>query len=212
MIVINPCAALIPDSLIQRAKGLSTTVLADAMGGAGVMDYRIKPIAPGTKLVGTAITVNIRPGDNLALHKAISYSKGYVLIADHKMETTSAPWGDLMTRASLAVGAIGVVISGLVRDVNDLKKLDFPIFAMGTIPNATAKSGPGEINVPISCGGVAVNPGDLIFGDDDGVVVVKPEILETVLDTAEKKMKQEEKRIKEIEEGIIEPEWLRKEG
>ncbi|MDR3592435.1 MAG: RraA family protein [Negativicutes bacterium] len=209
MLEINPCAKMLPESAIQRVKRLSTTLLADAMAGAGAMDYRIKPITPGTRLIGTALTVNLRPGDNMALHKAIVFSKGYVLVADHKMETTSAPWGDLMTRAAMAAGAIGTVVGGVVRDINDLRQLSFPIFAMGTVPNATSKSGPGEINVPISCGGVAVQPGDLIVGDDDGVVVIKPEMLEQVLAAAENKAQQEQKRIKEIEAGIIEPEWLR---
>jgi len=210
MITVNPNPDCIAAEIIDRAKALSTTLLSDAMDSQNTMDYRLKPVIPGTKLVGTALTVNLRSGDNLALHKAISYSRGYVLIADHKGNTTNAPWGDLMTRAAIKAGALGLVVNGVIRDVNDLRKLGFPVFSLGIVPAATSKEASGEINVPITCAGVSVKPGDLVMGDDDGVVVVPREHLLEVIAKAENKLRQEEKRIQDIDNGIIEPDWLAK--
>src|SRR5699024_10279636 len=113
--------------------------------------------------------VDLRPGDNLFLHQAIYLgSKGYVLVVDGKGHTKNAYLGDLMANTAKAMGIEGVVIDGLVRDKDELKELNFPIFSKGFIPNGPFKDGPGEVNNTISCGGTTVNPGDLIVGDING--------------------------------------------
>ncbi|MEW9674566.1 RraA family protein, partial [Ammoniphilus sp. 3BR4] len=169
----------------ERAKRLNTTLLTDALGCTGSMDYRIKPVAAGMKVVGTAMTVSLRPGDNLFLHQAIHSGKeGYVLVADGKGHTENAYLGELMAGAAKALGLEGIVIDGLVRDKEALTELNFPIFAKGFIPNGPLKDGPGELNAPISCGGVPVQPGDLIFGDEDGVIVVPREKIEEAIEKA----------------------------
>ena len=207
MIGENP--QLLPETWIQRAKQLTTGLLSDAMGCFGAMDYRIKPVATGMKLAGTAMTVNLRAADNLMLHKAVGLcGKGYVLVADAKGNTTNANWGDLMTRAAIKMQIEGTVVDGVVRDLADLRELGYPLFALGAVPAGVNREGPGEINVPVSCGGVAVNPGDLIFGDDDGVVVVPRDRIEAVLQAAEDKAAGEGQRIREINDGKIEPAWL----
>jgi 4-hydroxy-4-methyl-2-oxoglutarate aldolase len=221
--VIGSQPTLLPDNVIQRAKQLSSTLLSDAMGRTGGMDYRIKPVSDGMKMFGTAMTVSMAPGDNLFLHQAIyTGQEGYVLVADGKGHEANAYLGELMAGAAKAVGLEGLVIDGLVRDKHALNELNFPIFAKGFISNGPFKEGPGELNTSIQCGGIAVHAGDLIVGDDDGVVVVPRANIEEVFAQAEKKLKYERERLKVIAEyedkrmqglegGSIEPDWLKAE-
>lgn len=131
--ISNP--TLLPIEIIQRARSVTTTLLSDAMG-TGAMDYKIKPVADGVHMVGTAMTVSLQGGDNLFLHQAIySGKEGYVLVADGKGHTENAYLGELMAGASKAVGLKGIVIDGLVRDKAALKTLQIPIFAKGFTPN-----------------------------------------------------------------------------
>jgi 4-hydroxy-4-methyl-2-oxoglutarate aldolase len=213
---------LLSDGFIERAKRLNSTLLSDVMGCTGSMDYKIKPVEDGMNVVGTAVTVTMKPGDNLFLHQAIhSGQKGYVLVADGKGHTQNAYLGELMAGAAKARGLEGIVIDGLVRDKKALAELGFPVFAKGFIPNGPFKEGPGELNKPISCGGISVLPGDLIFGDEDGVVVVPASMIEEVLTKAEKKLEYEEQRLQtinvyseKVKQGLtpetsIEPGWLK---
>ncbi|MFS8602743.1 RraA family protein [Priestia megaterium] len=213
--------ALLSEKVIKRAKRLNTTLLSDAMGCTGAMDYKIKPVAAGMRVIGTAMTVEMRPGDNLFLHQAIyAGQEGYVLVADGKGHTKNAYLGELMARAAKAIGLEGIVIDGLVRDKEALSELNLPIFAKGFIPNGPFKDGPGQFNQPISCGGVSIHPGDLILGDEDGVIVVPKDKINNVFAKAEKKLAYEESRMEVIAEyeknrkqGIIgatiEPSWLK---
>lgn len=212
---------LLSQEIIERAKKLNTTVISDALGRTGSMDYKVKPVSSGMKVVGTALTVELRAGDNLFLHQGIYCGEeGYVLVADGKGHTENAYLGELMAGAAKAIGLEGIVIDGLVRDKEMLSEIGLPVFAKGFIPNGPFKDGPGAINIPISCAGVTVHPGDLIVGDDDGVVVVPKEKIENVLVKAEEKLKVEEKRMNTINsyaekrkqgntnKNSIAPEWL----
>ncbi|MEK5522066.1 S-adenosylmethionine--2-demethylmenaquinone methyltransferase [Heyndrickxia sporothermodurans] len=214
-------ATLLSQEIIARAKKLNTTLISDALGCTGSMDYKVKPVSSGMKVVGTALTVDMRAGDNLFLHQGIYCGgEGYVLVADGKGHTENAYLGELMAGAAKALGLEGIVIDGLVRDKEMLSEIGLPIFSKGFIPNGPFKDGPGAINIPISCAGVTVNPGDLIVGDDDGVVVVPKDKIENVLIKAEAKLKYEEKRLQIIasyeerrKQGNtdninIAPEWL----
>ncbi|MCL7748840.1 RraA family protein [Halalkalibacter alkaliphilus] len=212
---------LLLKNTVERAKRLNTTLLSDAMECTGSMNYKIKPVTNRVKVVGTALTVSLRPGDNLFLHQAIHLGEeGYVIVADGKGHTENAYLGELMAFAAKARGLEGIIIDGLVRDKDILSQLDFPIFATGFIPNGPLKDGPGKINTLISCGGVSVQPGDLIIGDDDGVVVVPKDQIEVTLLKAEKKLEYENNRVEVIAkyeesrkagkiEGSIEPTWLK---
>ena len=209
-VIIKDNPEQIREDLIERAKKLSPSLLADAMSSFGTMNYAIKPVKPGVRVIGTAITVKVKPGDNLFLHKAIYLSgKGYVIVLDSNENKTCAAWGNMMTLGAIAMGVEGVILDGAVRDVAEIKELGLPVFASAAVPNGPTTNGPGRINSVITCGGVSVNPGDLIFGDDDGVVAVPTHLLEEVLLKAENKANSEEKRIKEIKEGKLEPEWVR---
>ncbi|GAF14209.1 dimethylmenaquinone methyltransferase family protein [Bacillus sp. JCM 19046] len=172
-------------------------------------------------MIGAAVTVSMKPGDNLFLHEAIyGGAPGYVLIADGKGHTKNAYMGELMAAAAEALGLEGIVIDGLVRDRSDLQALSLPIYAKGFVPNGPYKEGPGNINIPVSCGGVTVQPGDLVVGDDDGVTIVPRMEIEEVFQRAEKKQAYEQQRLQEIaafkkerEAGgkslTIEPSWLK---
>lgn len=208
--IIKANPTKISDNFIERAKKLSPSLLADAMSSFNTMNYKIKPVKTGMKVLGTAITVKVKPGDNLFLHKAIYLAgKGYVIVLDSSEHKTCASWGSMMTRGAIAMGIEGVVLDGAVRDLDEIKGLGLPIFASCAVPNGPTTNGPGLINHVISCGGVCVTPGDFIFGDDDGVVVVPSYMLEEVLLKAEKKAASEESRIKEIEQGKLEPDWVK---
>jgi 4-hydroxy-4-methyl-2-oxoglutarate aldolase len=207
LIVKNP--PLIEAALIQQAAKFSSSIIADAMGRIGAMANTIKPVWRNARLLGTALTVELPWGDNLFLHKAnCLVGPGYVLVASTGDCTTHAAWGDLMTRAAGKAGAGGLVIDGAVRDVADIEAMQFPVFAQGITPQSTSREKAGRINVPVRCGGIEVAPGDLIIGDSDGVVVVPRAKIQEILERAAAKSIWEEKRIKEIAAGQLEPDWM----
>lgn len=220
MAVVSELPALISEEVIERVKDLNTTVIADALSNDAVMDYKIKSVTKKSTVVGTAITVDLGAGDNLFLHQAIySGQEGYVLVVDGKDFKENAYLGELMAFAARARGIEGIIIDGLVRDKEVLETLELPIFAKGFIPSGPSKDGPGEINIPIMCGGVSVEPGDLVIGDEDGVVIVPKDKIQDALAGAEKKMAYENDRLIVLEkyenndnpEEIItlEPSWLK---
>ena len=199
----------ISNDLIDRARKLSSSLISDAMSPIGTMDFEIKPLRQSILMVGTALTVKLNPGDNLFLHKAISLSEpGYVLVVDSSGNKKSAMWGELMTKTAIAVGIEGVVLDGVVRDVNFLRKAELPIFTRGAIPNGTTRNNLGIINTQITCGDVPVNPGDMIIGDDDGVVVIPFNMIDEILTKAEKRSMLEDERILDIKNGKLLPQWV----
>lgn len=206
---INPNPPLIDQAVLERVLKLSTPLISDVMGRTGAMDHNIKPVTEGMKMAGTAITVDLKPADNLFLHKALYASqKGYVLVADAKGHLGNSPWGEIMSTAAIEIGLNGIVLDGSVRDIAALRKLGFPVFAKGINPQGGDKDAPGVVNGLISCGGIPVCPGDLVFGDDDGVIVVPFQQIEQVISLAEEKARQEQKRIDSIKAGLFEPAWL----
>ena len=125
----------------------------------------------------------IVPGQNAAIHRAVhTASRGQVLVVDGGSNQSFGPFGDILATNCLNQGIIGAVIDSTIRDVADIKKMKFPVFCLGAHPAATAKQEPGSIDVPVTCGGVRVCPGDIIVGDDDGVVVIPFEIADVVAD------------------------------
>lgn len=175
---------LTPEQLQLFAK-LPTGNVGDANGKKGIMHPSIKPIDPTCHLVGPAVTVECQPGDNLALHQGIyAAKKGDVLVFNLHDYTGAGHFGDIMAYACQVRGIAGVVMNGSCRDSQDIKEMGFPVFAMAYNPTGTVKETLAKINVPIVCGGVLVNPGDIIVGDCDGVVVVPKEEAEKVLERA----------------------------
>ena len=170
---------LLPDEVIERAKKLNPALLADGMKGLGilkdgVMEAAIMPVNPDPSMmmVGTAVTVETANGDNFPIHVA-SYSlpaEGYVMVIDGKNYPDRAYFGDLIMGACKAVGYAGMVIDGYTRDRQGCIEMNFPVYSKGQMQAGPIKKDAGNINGPILCGGVQVNPGDLVVGGADGVL------------------------------------------
>jgi 4-hydroxy-4-methyl-2-oxoglutarate aldolase len=202
---------------LMNRTGCLTGNVGDCIGRGAAMSSRVKSLAPGMKIVGPAFTVQVPPTDNLMIHKALSMIKpGDVLVVDAGGEHSWALLGFLMISTAIKLGVAGIVVDGCVRDAAETRKSGFPVFCAGLSPNGPFKEGPGEVNFPINCGGQVVRPGDLIIGDDDGVVVLKQEFAGTVIDDVYKIIAREENRLEEIAAGqVIRPgidEMLAKKG
>jgi len=162
-----------PARTLRAYAGQPTGFVTDAYNGRGCLDFRIKPLTPDMKLCGPAITAFCSPGDILAAMAILDFAKkGDVIVIAAGAETNAAKIGDLWLHWAKRIGVAGIVCDGLVRDVVGLLKADLPVFARGIAPNAGYKTGPGAINAEVSCGGVAIAPGDVIVGDRDGVVAI----------------------------------------
>lgn len=193
---------LSPDFTNEFA-GIPTSILSDVTGNTGItMESEITPVSPDVSLAGSALTVNAAPGDNLIIHKAITLAEpGDVLVVDGDGFTETAFIGDLMAETCKVQGIRGVVIDGAVRDKSDIQKLDYPVYARGINPEGPDKARAGSINVPISCGGMTVNPGDLVVGDGDGIAVLPPGNLDEVLSDANEKIAGEAATREAIKDG-----------
>ena len=197
-------------AIVQRASAFAASILADVAGRRGTLDGRIAPLSRSMRIAGPAFTVEVRPGDNLMIHAAMTLAKpGDVLVVDGKGDRTCALMGSIMINACKALGLAGVVLDGSHRDTEELLELGFPFYSIGANPNGPTKFVPGRINWPISCGGIAISPGDLIVGDADGVVVIEREKAESLLGQAALKVTDERKRIADIVAGKnLRPTWL----
>jgi 4-hydroxy-4-methyl-2-oxoglutarate aldolase len=196
--------------VVARAAAFQPAILADVAGRRGTMHGRIAALSPSMKLAGPAFTVEVRPGDNLMIHAAMLLAKpGDILVIDGKGDQTCALMGAIMINACKVLGLGGVVVDAAVRDCDELRALGFPVFAVGSNPNGPTKFTPGRINWPISAGGVAVSPGDLVVADGDGVVVIERDKAPTLLAAAAKKSADETVRIAEICRGEnLKADWL----
>ena len=195
--------------LVRQASEFQAAILADVNGRRGALHGRIAALRPRMKLAGPALTVDVRPGDNLMIHAAMSLAKpGDVLVIDGKGDQTAALMGTIMMTACKQLGLAGVVIDGAVRDSLEIDEMDYPVFAVGTNPNGPTKNVPGRIGHPITCGGVTIRSGDLIVADADGVVAIERENVEALLPLARKKVEDEAARIAQIKTGDTNAKWL----
>lgn len=195
---------------VQAAAEFASSIFADVAGRRGAMDGRIAALAPSMRVCGPAFTIEVRPGDNLMIHTAMAMAKpGDVLVIDGKADRTCALMGSIMLNACKKLGLAGVVLDASIRDTEELIELGFPVWSVGANPNGPTKFVPGRINWPVSCGGVTVNPGDLIVGDADGITVIEREKAASLLPLAAKKVADERQRIADITGGgAIRPQWL----
>ena len=155
----------------------------DALGGRGALDYRIKPLAPAASvMVGVAITCHCGPADNLGLFAAMATAKpGDILIAATDAFTATAVTGDLLLGMARNRGVAGLVTDGLARDLAGILGVGLPVYCAGITPNSPARNGPGSVGLPVVLGGVSVESGDLVIGDNDGVVIVGRKNVSTVI-------------------------------
>ncbi|MGE7603264.1 RraA family protein [Peribacillus sp. NPDC097675] len=196
------------DHLIKQFKEIPTTAISDAMEGLNNLDSDIKPLKEEFRFAGRALPVQLPVGDNTAVLKAIGVAQpGDILVVDSKGDTYRAIAGDFVIGMMKTMNIGALVVDGVIRDLQAIKALDFPVFSRGTTVASSGKAGHGVINLPISCGGVTVNPGDLIIGDTDGVVVVPQSSCEEILEKAKDKLRKDEQR---AEKYAGNPEAIRK--
>ncbi|GAB1363443.1 RraA family protein [Rhodobacter sp.] len=181
---------------------LGTATLAEAWPAARLVDLPLRPLAPGMGCAGPALTVRCRPGDNLALHRALAVSRpGQVLVIDYGGCTDSGPFGEIMALASQQRGLAGLVIDGAVRDSAQIAALGFPVFCRGLNIRGTVKTDPGRIGMPLDLGGVAIAPGDILVADADAVVALAPDDLQPALAAARLRAEKEENMKRRIIAG-----------
>jgi regulator of RNase E activity RraA len=201
-----------PKEIVEKLGTFKAAIIGDGIGRRGIMDHGIKPLNQDSRLAGSAITVETRVGDNLMIHAALKLAEpGDVIVVNSHGSLSSSCWGELTTRMSMRKGLAGVVLDGAARDSRELNSIGFPVFCRGISACGGGKEGTGQVNMPISCGGLTVNPGDVLVGDADGIVVVPRELAEAAIGWAQGRHEAEQKRFAAIAgddpEGIY-PGWL----
>lgn len=188
----------------EAARLLEAYAVADlcsAHPGVQAMHSSLTPLFLGARICGPARTARTPPGQNAAIHRAVASAQpGEVLVVGCR-DATFGPFGDILAACCLARGIQGLVIDSTVRDTARIREMRFPVFCLGASPVATGKTDPGEINVGIQCGGVRVRPGDIVVGDDDGVVVVAREIAAEAAERARARVRWEKAVRRRIAQG-----------
>lgn len=196
-------------TMYEELRTLGAATVYEAQGARGALDSGIKPIDPASRLVGPALTVDTRPADNLMLHYALLKARpGDVLVVDAKGFLEAGPWGDVLTSAAMKRGIAGLVINGAVRDAGAIVEMGFPVFCRGLSIKSTGKVQPGKVNVPVCIGDVVIRPGDIVVGDRDGLVIVSPDELPAVLESARSREAKEAGFRSAIEQGASTAELL----
>lgn len=183
------------NSVIEQLKTTPTTAISDVLKGMNNLDPSIRGLKDEYHIAGEAYTVELAVGDNLHLLKAMKEAKpGDILVVDVKGDTYRAIAGDFVVGMMKTLGLGGLVVDGVIRDIVDIKRLNFPVFSKGSTVASGSKNGPGATNIPISCGGASVQPGDIIVGDVNGVVAIPRDQAATVLEKAQEKERKDEER------------------
>jgi regulator of RNase E activity RraA len=193
--------------LAERFLSYSAANVSDVQGRHQTMHASIKSLyTPMPKVCGPAITVKARPGDNLMAMKAIEAAQpGDVIVISSDGEANLSVWGGIMSTMAVRKGVAAVVTDGVVRDLVQTREVGFSVWATGNTPAAPTKDGPGQLNTPITCGNVLVYPGDLIFADEDGVVVIRRQEAEAVLERAEGRIQREQGWLESIARDDFSP-------
>ncbi|HER24777.1 MAG TPA: 4-carboxy-4-hydroxy-2-oxoadipate aldolase/oxaloacetate decarboxylase [Candidatus Atribacteria bacterium] len=199
-----------PKDLVEQFKSIAVATVYEASSRKGFINPKIKPIFRGMKLCGPAFTVQTAPGDNIMLHKALEKAQeGDIIVATVGDEYEYGYWGDLMAIQAKTKKIGGLAIDGCVRDSEEIIEMGFPIFSRGVAIRGTVKASLGLINYPINFGGTTVNPGDLILGDDDGMVCVKLQDCIEILAKSKERVQKEEVKAKALMSGISSVEYNR---
>ncbi len=199
-----------PDpKIMEQYRLFPTPDISDQLNRLYTMTWEIKNLTNDKPFVGPACTVKVYPGDNLFVHKALDVVQpGDVLVVDAGGATTNAVLGDLIANKARARGVIGIIIDGLLRDLPGVQETGLPVYARGVTPIGPLHRGPGELNFPISCGGIVVNPGDIIVADTVGVVVVRQDFAEEILQRLYASRDALEAYVADVKKGIFSNEWV----
>ncbi len=199
----------LPSATLDRFRNASSGWIVDANGRRGALDWHIRPLTKATRFTGSALTVRSRARDNLAPYAALAYARpGDVLVIATDCYEEASAAGDVLLGMARNAGIVALVTDGMVRDIDGLNAVDIPVFARGLSPNSPYKDGPGEIGMPIAIGGVIVDAGDVIVGDQDGVVVVARSIAELVAREIEAVAGKEKTMDGWVRDGAKFPPWL----
>ena len=195
-------SAAVPSRLVKEIRSIRTSLLSDALGKGGAMDHDMQCRSANCRMAGPAVTVRVHTADILMVGITLSHCpKGSVLVIDGQGELNTALWGEVTTLAARLKGLQGVVIDGAIRDLYKIRRDKLPVFARGVVPNAGGVQYAGELQVPVQCGGAIVHPGDWVVGDEDGVVVVPQDRLESVIEAAKRLAVVEKKIEDEVAKG-----------
>jgi RraA family protein len=195
-------SAAVPARLVKEIRTIRTSLLSDALGKGGAMDHDMQCLSANCRMAGPAVTVRVHTADILMVGITLSHCpKGSVLVIDGQGELNTALWGEVTTLAARLKGLQGVVIDGAIRDLYKIRHDKLPVFARGVVPNAGGVQYAGEFQVPVQCGGAIVHPGDWVVGDEDGVVVVPQDRLESVIEAAKRLAVVEKKIEDEVAKG-----------
>ncbi len=202
-----------PREVIEGFGTLPAANVADCMNRLSALHSSIKLMGPrfAGSMVGVALTVKTRPGDNLMLHKALNMAMpGDVMVVSNGGDRSQSLMGEIMFTYGKFKKMAGFVFDGPIRDVDALEKLGIPVYATGSTPGGPFKQGPGEVNVPIACGNIHVNPGDIILGDSDGVVVIPRRDAAALLEKARRFSAGDQAKVDAALQGTLDRSWVDK--
>jgi RraA family protein len=198
-----------PVALINMIGEFETPDISDILNRMYTMSPEIRNVANNKSLVGPALTVKVFPGDNLMVHKALDAARpGDVMVIDTSGSQRNAVLGDLVTNKAKHRGIAGFIVDGLVRDLPGLQEAGLPVFARGVTPFGPLHRGPGELNYAVCCGGIVVNPGDIVVADASGIAVVRREVAQDTLMRLRAHRARMEKYVADVKAGNFSNEWV----